>query len=1035
MNLLLLHLSDIHVRASDDPVLRRGAQILSAVRSVAHNVAGCVVVVSGDVVFAGAAEQYLLTADFLAEMLDGLRDLNIGAPVVVMIPGNHDCDFSISAPVRDILINSVKSDWNQAGDAAVREICTRPQDEFFGFMQMVNGVEVSIENRIYYETRVELEASTLVFRCFNTAWMSELTEKPGTLIYPLDVLPQHQGGTGDLFISLLHHPYNWFSPDNGRALRKHVEATSDIILTGHEHDQTRHVRYGATGETNEYLEGGVLQENGNESVSKFNVILLDLQSKRQRVIHFDWNDNLYSATESSSPEWEDLQVNRLVERREFEVSSEMLSYLDDPEAALTHSRVGTVKLSDIFVYPDLREVSLRRDSTQLFGGASVFDKILSNEHVLISGSERSGKTSLAKILYVEFHKRGYVPVMLKGNELKLQYDERFFNQVHRAFEKQYNPGRLEKYNQLDPSRRVLIVDNFHKLELNRKGRDQFLKLLSGFSQHVVVFANDLTQQVRDLASADNAAEVSLRFMHLRILEFGHLLRDQLIERWFALGDDFTTSELDLAHRMSYVHRVLNTIIGKNFVPAHPIFILSILQAEEASQQLDVSASTYGYFYELFIKTQLARGTSHADYDTRTAYLAFLAYNLYLQRRSSIQVEALRDIHDAYEKAYALRLEFRPLIQEFLDANVLVEIGGYYEFRYRYSYYYFVALHMKDYITELEVQEHISEMSKRLYVEEYANIMLFMAHLSKHPFIIEQMLEQARALYDRCDPATLTDDISFLNDTYAAVAEVVYLPKDTSAARKEMLQRMDEEEALEDDIDGHELEVLDDTREEPDDEALLDPITRLNVALKSLQILGQILKNFPGSMRAETKLAIASECYMLGLRALSSIYGMFRENQDQLLKEIVEILKEDFPHEHNSTIVKRAKVAVFSLAKAITYGMIKRMSHAVGSHRLLETYRQVLQLSESSAVSLIDMSIKLDHTHTTTFPDREVVELGRFLEPNLLPSSVLREMVVAHFYMFPVELPIRQRVCGMLKIPIREAAIYNPHGKKILPEPR
>ena len=60
------------------------------------------------------------------------------------------------------------------------------------------------------------------------------------------------------------------------------------------------------------------------------------------------------------------------------------------------------------------------------------------------------------------------------------------------------------------------------------------------------------------------------------MEFGHLLRTQLIERWMSIGGMFALEPDDLAHSVGQAGNVVNTILGKNLVPSYPIFVLSIL---------------------------------------------------------------------------------------------------------------------------------------------------------------------------------------------------------------------------------------------------------------------------------------------------------------------------------------------------------------------------------------------------------------------------------------------------------------------------
>jgi hypothetical protein len=52
---------------------------------------------------------------------------------------------------------------------------------------------------------------------------------------------------------------------------------------------------------------------------------------------------------------------------------------------------------------------------------------------------------------------------------------------------------------------------------------------------------------------------------------------------------------------------------------------------------------------------------------------------------------------------------------------------------------------------------------------------------------------------------------------------------------------------------------------------IEEILQHNAAFKTIQILGQVLKNFTGSLRGGPKRQLMEECYGLGLRVLGNIF--------------------------------------------------------------------------------------------------------------------------------------------------------------------
>src|SRR5439155_15658771 len=103
------------------------------------------------------------------------------------------------------------------------------------------------------------------------------------------------------------------------------------------------------------------------------------------------------------------------------------------------------------------------------------------------------------------------------------------------------------------------------------------------------------------------------------------------------------------------------------------------------------------------------------------------------------------------------------------------------------------------------------------------------------------------------------------------------------------------------------------------------VSRLTTALRTVQILGQILKNFPGSISADQKELIATECYALGFRALRSVLGMLEADKQLIVRHLVETMRAHRPGDEEEKLVRRANSAVFGLALISSYGIVKRIS--------------------------------------------------------------------------------------------------------------
>lgn len=445
MRVMFVQLSDIHVKSEDDGVLRRAEAIAGAVRSMAHSLDLCILTLTGDLTFSGSEEEYLAVTAFIGRVRDRIQgDLGAATPVTcAMIPGNHDCDFSTHLASRDLLLEALLKTPAMSIDDSIITTCSQVQDHFFMLRDRHDGGLHHV-SRLYYEYRYTVGEDSLLIRCVNTAWMSQIRETPGSLLVPLSALP-HDSTTPTLAVTLMHHPYNWLFPENARAFRKVIEKTSDIIFSGHEHDFTHREIDSSTGEHNQYIEAAALQESADPDLSAFNILIVDTSTRKQALTTFQWDGELYAST-GSAEEWEDYQVNRLRVRALFDHSTDFLEELDDPGIALNHTIKGKVTLSDVFVYPDLVETNyLQRDNTKIVNARRLLSARPRQERILITGAEKSGKSCLARALVRAVHADGLIPVLLDGTRLTSGNEKAVHRHIETAFAHQYDKCQLSRY--------------------------------------------------------------------------------------------------------------------------------------------------------------------------------------------------------------------------------------------------------------------------------------------------------------------------------------------------------------------------------------------------------------------------------------------------------------------------------------------------------------------------------------------------------------------------------------------------------------
>jgi hypothetical protein len=187
----------------------------------------------------------------------------------------------------------------------------------------------------------------------------------------------------------------------------------------------------------------------------------------------------------------------------------------------------------------------------------------------------------------------------------------------------------------------------------------------------------------------------------------------------------------------------------------------MLHADEATNPVDTRASTHAHFYEVFIKAALSRGRNRDDYDIVFSFLAFLAQHLFSLGAVSLSEEEFSEMHDRFEEKYDIKRSAGEMLNELCRQEILIHTSGEVSFKYSYLRYYFTASFLRDHIHDPQIRTQIAKLASSLYLSTSANVMLFLAHLSKDPLIISEVMSAAGLALSDVQPATLDREMEFL----------------------------------------------------------------------------------------------------------------------------------------------------------------------------------------------------------------------------------------------------------------------------------
>ncbi|MDP1442182.1 metallophosphoesterase [Priestia megaterium] len=1021
MLLSIIHLTDIHLNNSSNPLLDKTDSLWRALKSELRSSDIVVCCISGDVAQSGNGDEYF---NYAIPLFDNIRDeikkeVNLDCDFI-FIPGNHDCDFSNNEAnaTREILIGGIGNGNGELASHTVEAI--RVQKNFDDFKDLFHGswnyCKSLFKDSLVEKVSLMVGEKNIVFNLYNSSWISTLHEKPGQMIFPVAKYEEKmKKPIGDINISLVHHPDHWLEPNNRRKFRELLEDTSDFILSGHEHQTTQGIVTDWNNKHIQYIEGGVLQENSDPSVSSYNIIHFNLNNNKQKIVEYSWTENRYKV--NNDTEWQDILTDKSIKSKQddiLEVKYDFNTYLDDLNMPFIHPRSTNLRLNDIYVYPNVKEILYQNKHEELVKFQDIEDVVSGvspQSHIVFSGDKECGKTALGKVLFNYFYLRDRYPLIIEGSDIRPGKLTSIHKIIEENAKKIYGEERSDLYLQLDKAERVLIIDNWQTTSLNHKHKSKFLSEATKWFDNVI-FLTEKSSSIGEFIHLVSDVEESYTIREFEIQELGYEKREELLEKWIILGQEEVLEDEEFIRIKDKYEKSINSIVGQNYVPTYPLYILIILQTLESGTPHNFERSTNGYYYEVLIKQSLGKiQLSNEETDKMYNYLTEMAYKFFKEEISVLDEDDWRTFHEYYRQEYGLTLQqfsFEEFKQKLTESKIFDSSRSGFRFSYSYIYYYFVAQYLAKAIQEDETRNIITILCKNIYKADYAHIIMFLTHLSKDRYIIQKVIESAKAIFEDVPLLKLEDDISLINDLMDHIPQLVIGNIDVKENRKKENKRKDEINRSFKDKDTNP-----DEPEESQAESSIELANEINKSFKMIEILGQILKNYYGSTKASEKIELCNEVFSVALRVNNTVILTLKEDHESIIRYITTVIEENGNVKDYSQIEKAAKRILYTLATATTFTTIKKISLSVGTKNLDETFKSVHELIPYTSVKLINAAIKLEHYER--YPFEEISKLYRQLKGNKVGTDLLRNMVGKYLYMFQTNYQERQQICDSVGI--------------------
>lgn len=1014
MKVAILHLSDLHINSGNAGwIIDRAHQVANAVKIAFVDSDKIYIVVSGDIANEGLAEQYESAVIFFTRLKSGLSsNYNGEIPVekrILCVPGNHDVFLKEDNKLRAVLLKSVQDNYPEIDDSIFENI-VNTQSAYADFVRKIND-DSAFKSSLLYSVDDKVGDYQIRFNLYNTAWMCGIKDQPGSIFMPMDgVGKTSDKKEADLVISVMHHYYNWMAVDkqNKTKFMRRVAGSSNVLIYGHEHESI------ATGKTDNLIDGFISEYEGaafyskdkatGEEESLFEVLVIDTEKSTCDRITFKFRpkDSIYAPTGN--------QTRNISSERKtgaFRNNIEYFQNLDEMPTPIYNHEKEKLKLSEIYIYPDLESMNDRVNKTDIDGKYLSAEQLIGDaEHTLfiLEGGSQCGKTSLCHMYYMSLANAHKYPLMLSGKEINNDNLKRI---LRNAYDRQYMSefADYEKYEQYDKSAKVLLLDNFDKCKLGRDVKEKMIKELLLQFQTVIITVREDKFIVDSQKYFDKSATA---LYHIK--SFGYEKRGKLIEKFYEIYDNQNISQQEMLDKTNEALRMVQQFLGKEYIPPYPIYILSLLLSNTKMVGQNYSQTAYGHCYDAIITCALLTQVKEEDVSQFRNLLKHFAFYKFINKMESLAEEELREFYDDYKEKYIIT-SYETCKKVLLNAGLLVcEDECYYKFGYKYVYYFTVAEYISGIINNPRGKAIIQELCNEIESEDVANILIFLTyHIDDVAFIDETIFTLMASIED-VDPITLNKNDGF----YASVEK---LCDDMKKETVDVFKKSDPKKAREDYL--RQQDTAEREREHQEEEARQNErFKKIDKAMRAIEVVGQIIKNRRNTLEKGKLKEMLVELYYAGFRTVSYLGATLADDKKVLIEDIIKDEKLG-----GDTMKIRDHINYFFELTTFRFCLFVfgKIINSVGVKELRWLYNDASAQIGSPAAEIVTFSIESVYSKLVVEDLKKLVEKYK---DNSAAMTIIRARVRSYLYNNYVEINDRKRIASALKLDEGNSRIGN-----------
>ena len=914
--LSILHITDLHISDSLPPNYE--LKIRHAVDAAITKIDGTrlFVVISGDIANTGDAKEYDRAEKVLSYLLRTIEERHGGSTELIMVPGNHD----VCRPPKYIP--------EERGDKGRKEQLAKMED-FFCF-SICRGVEWGDRDVLVDEFPLPTNTgfSGIRFCCLNTAPFSTLTFDKGVHILSDDAFSALRNNSpSDLSVVVAHHGPDWL--DDVPRLEFEAEASNsvDLLLVGHEHRGGTVVKSRPGGTGLPILRGGMFSFDDEKecNFSVLNVAPLRMGLSWVDETRFEWDSSsrIFTSRLSQSFPLKIKGAGPKPNEKFFEELSDEIGR-------------GKDFFAKSFSFPRLRSYAsllpeddgfVSSQPVDIESAGDFFSYLEKWDCVEIAGSGGSGKSCLARDIYIECAHRGYIPILIHPNNSTRSFEKT----LDTLISEQYGGSRadIDVFRQAPREKKIIIADDFDRIKRKKRNEPEWLvkQMLESFGKVILTVPDGNNAISRALIEGD--VREFATFGRLELCPCTKQVRDPLVTR---LCQAASLEAGDIGRMIRAVDRAVSNHAG--LFELTPAFVTQYVDyfLANRTEMLSQDELPFKHIFDSNIRGDMleaAESRNKECWDPQLVGVAIsalqdVALQMHIQRKSVMDVHDASTVITTYAEEHDIKLNPLDVLDVADKAHILIRLkDGYsYMFSSLYVHAYFVARRIDAALDlgEEGVGGQIDRLLNEICFPVNEEVVVFLTQMRLSAEFPKGLVSRARRLVGNTASAQLFDP---------QVHPSLHPLLDAN------ISAIDEKKAggltlIEDRIEADSRERFDKI-EYSDyydcDTGLLEkPVVRAFMAVRYIELAAGYLVRHYAEMPRETKREIREAIFQIPLSAADVVMSDIDNRLDELVSSFESSIVDGLQDARKCELFARRFIAAVSLGLCNVF-LCTVMAHA------------------------------------------------------------------------------------------------------------